>query len=74
MIVNGKEQTLVGGAKRHDSTYYLPISEMEKVYHLEINNINNQVITLDSLDREMVKADVVKNSSVNIIQSGFQKQ
>lgn len=64
MIVNGKEEKLIGGAKRQDSTYYLPISEMEKIYNLEIVNIDNRVITLDSLDREMIKADVIKNSSV----------
>ena len=64
MTVNGKEQKLEGGAKRQDSIYYLPISEMEKVYNLEITNIGNRAITLDSLDREMIKADVTKNSSV----------
>ncbi len=63
MVVNGSEVKLVSGALRKDGTFYLPISEMGKVYNVEINNINNKVITLDSLDRELIKADVSKNVS-----------
>jgi uncharacterized protein YbaA (DUF1428 family) len=64
MILNGSEVKLVSGAVKQDGIYYLPISEMEKVYNLEINNIDNKIITLDSLDRELVKADATKNLSV----------
>lgn len=64
MLVNGAEVKLVSGAVKKDGTYYLPISEMAKVYNVEIENIGNKVITLDSLDRELVKADVTKNISV----------
>ena len=64
MIINGSEVKLVDGAIKQDGIYYLPISEMGKVYNVEITNINNEVITLDSLDRELVKADVTKNVSV----------
>lgn len=64
MVVNGSEVKLVSGAVKQDGTFYLPISEMGKVYNIEVNNINNKVITLDSLDREMIKADVSKNISV----------
>lgn len=64
MIVNGSEIKLVDGAVRKETTYYLPISEMGKVYNIEVNNINNQVITLDSLDRQLIKADASKNISV----------
>lgn len=64
MIVNGSEVKLVSGAVRKEGTFYLPISEMGKVYNVEINNINNEVLTLDSLDRELIKADVTKNVSV----------
>lgn len=63
MVVNGSKVKLVSGALRKDGTFYLPISEMGKVYNVEINNINNKVITLDSLDRELIKADVSKNVS-----------
>jgi spore germination protein YaaH len=64
MTLNGSEVKLVSGAVKQDGVYYLPISEMEKVYNLEITNIDNQIITLDSLDRELIKADVTKNLSV----------
>lgn len=64
MIVNGSEVKLVSGAVKKDGIYYLPISEMAKVYNVEIENIGNKVITLDSLDRELIKADVTKNISV----------
>ncbi|MBO5478661.1 MAG: hypothetical protein J6A04_02975 [Clostridia bacterium] len=64
MTLNGAEVKLVDGALKKDGIYYLPISEMGKVYNVEINNINNQVITLDSLDRELIKADATKNISV----------
>lgn len=64
MIVNGSEVKLVAGALKKEGTYYLPISEMGNVYNVEVNNINNKVITLDSLDRELIKADVTKNVSV----------
>lgn len=64
MIVNGSEVKLLEGAVKQDGTYYLPISEMGKVYNLEITNIDNKVITLDSLDRELIKADVSKKVNV----------
>ncbi len=64
MVVNGSEIKLVSGALRRDGTFYLPISEMGKVYNVEVTNINNKVITLDSLDRELIKADVTKNINV----------
>lgn len=64
MVINGSEVRLVSGAVKKEGNFYLPISEMGKVYNVEINNINNKVITLDSLDRELVKADLTKNVSV----------
>ncbi len=64
MILNGAEVKLVSGALKQDGVFYLPISEMAKVYNVEINNIHNKVITLDSLERELIKADVTKNVSV----------
>ena len=64
MTINGSEVKLVDGAVKQEGVFYLPISEMSKVYDVEINNINNKVITLDSLDREFIKADVTKNVSV----------
>ncbi len=64
MIVNGAEIKLLGGATKKEGIFYLPISEMGNVYNVEINNINQQIITLDSLDRELIKADAIKNINV----------
>lgn len=64
MNVNGSEVKLLDGATKKEGIFYLPISEMGNVYNIEINNIKNEVITLDSLDRELIKADATKNISV----------
>lgn len=64
MKVNGAERKLLGTVVRKDGTLYIPISELNGVYNVEVTNINNSVITIDSLDRELVKADASKKISV----------
>lgn len=64
MKVNGAERKLLGTVVRKDGTLYIPISELNGVYNVEVTNINNSVITIDSLDRELVKADAAKKISV----------
>lgn len=64
MKVNGSERKLLGTVVRKDGTLYIPISELNGVYNVEVKNINNSVITIDSLDRELVKADATKKISV----------
>lgn len=64
MKVNGAERKLLGTVVRKDGTLYIPISELNGVYNVEVTNINNSVITIDSLDRELVKADATKKISV----------
>ncbi len=64
MKVNGAERKLLGTVVRKDGTLYIPISELNGVYNIEVTNINNSVITIDSLDREFVKADAAKKISV----------
>lgn len=64
MKVNGAERKLLGTVVRKDGTLYIPISELNGVYNIEVANINNSVITIDSLDRELVKADATKKMSV----------
>ena len=64
MKVNGAERKLLGTVIRKDGTLYIPISELNGVYNVEVTNINNSVITIDSLDRELVKADAAKKISV----------
>lgn len=64
MKVNGAERKLLGTVVRKDGTLYIPISELNGVYNIEVTNINNSVITIDSLDRELIKADASKKISV----------
>ncbi len=64
MKVNGATVKLLGTVIRKDGILYVPISELQKVYNIEVTNINNAVITVDSLDRELTKADASKKISV----------
>ena len=64
MKVNGTTVKLLGTVIKKDGEIYIPISELQKVYNIEVVNINNSVVTVDSLDRELTKADVSKKVSV----------
>lgn len=64
MKVNGIEKKLLGTVIKKDGVIYIPITELEDVYGIEVKNINNSVITVDSLDRELTKAEVSKKISV----------
>lgn len=64
MKVNGSDVKMLGTVIKKDGDLYIPISELNKVYNIEVENINNSVITVDSLDRKMIKADTTKKLSV----------
>lgn len=64
MKVNGSEVQLLQTAIKKEGIIYLPISELGKIYNIEVSNINSKIITIDSLDKEMIKADASKNISV----------
>ena len=63
--INGNNKQISASAINKDDEVYLPISEMQEVYDVEIQNIpETKVITMDSLDREQKRAKVNKNVSV----------
>lgn len=65
MTVNSIKQSIYSSAVKKDETYYLPFSEMNEVYNIEIEYIgktNKVVVT--SLNRKLEKADAAKNLSV----------
>ena len=63
--INGSDKQIYAHAINKDGINYLPISEMEDVYNIEIENIEEtKVITMDSLDREQKKAVVTGSVSV----------
>lgn len=64
MKVNGSDVKMLGTVIRKDGILYVPISELDKVYNIEVTNINNSVVTVDSLDRKLVKADTTKKLNV----------
>ena len=63
--INGNNKQISASAINKDDEVYLPISEMQEIYDVEIQNIpETKVITMDSLDREQKRAKVNKNVSV----------
>ncbi len=65
ITINGSKKDIYAHAIDKDGTVYLPISEMNDVYNVQIENIQKtKVVTMDSLDREQKKAIVTSNVSV----------
>ena len=65
MEVNSSTVRISAPVIKRDDTYYIPMSEMEDVYDMEIEyRADTQIITIDSMDRKQVKADVAKDMSV----------
>ena len=65
MTVNGTKEEIYETVVNKDGEFYLPISEMNKVYDIELeyNKTSNTVI-IDSLDRQKIKACASKNTSI----------
>ncbi len=65
MTVNGAREDILGAVALKDETYYLPFSEMAKVYNVEVEYIDKtDRVVVTSLDRELVRADATKNLSI----------
>jgi len=68
ITINNTPVTLKAGAfQNNDSsaTIYLPFSELKDVYGVDINyNTDSDIITVDSLSREQIKANISKTVSV----------
>lgn len=64
MKVNGAEVRLLGTVVRKDGVIYIPISELGNVYNIDIQNINNSVIIIDSMNRSLIKADTTKKVKI----------
>ena len=63
--VNGQTKIVKAVAFKEDEQIYLPISEMLDVYNIELNYTEEtNIVTIDSLKREQIKAKVSKNASV----------
>ena len=65
ITINGSVKRTNACAINEEETVYLPISEMLEVYDVELKYIEStKTITLDSLDREQIKATLKSTASV----------
>lgn len=67
MEVNGISTPIAGTVIERDGVVYLPFSEMQEIYNVEIQNIEEtNIVLVDSLNREQVKAEATKDLSVKL--------
>lgn len=65
MNINGSDVTTKLKPIKRDSTIYIPIKELENVYGIDINYIeDSKVLVIDSVTRQQVKAIVTKSIPV----------
>ncbi len=63
--INGSDKKTNAHAIRKDDTIYLPLEELKDVYDIEITHIkDNNVLVIDSVTREQIKAVVNGNVAV----------
>ena len=67
MYVNSAKTEINGTVIEKDGKLYLPFSEMENVYNVEVTYIeNNDTVLIESLDRKLTRALINKNTSVKV--------
>lgn len=63
--INGSSRKINATAIREKDEIYLPITEMTDVYDIELKYIEEtNILTMDSLDRQQIKAAVSKNMNI----------
>ena len=63
--INGKNKNVKAVALKENDEIYLPISEMQDVYNIELEYIEEtDRVTIDSIKRKQVKAEATKKVSV----------
>lgn len=74
MTVNGAATNILSTIVRKNDTYYMPFSEMNDIYNVEIKYIKDtNIITADSLDKEQIKYTASKNLSIKYKASSISK-
>ena len=74
IILNDVTKNITSGAIKTKGTYYLPISELSDMYNVDINYIEDEkILILDSLDRQLLKANVLNNCNISAKKSIFSK-
>ena len=72
--INDREEDVLSGAVKKDETYYIPITEMGRIYEIDIEYIEgNKILLVDSLIKKLVKADVSKKCDVKYKTTAYSK-
>ena len=65
MIINNSNVSILDAVIRINNEIYLPISDMQIVYNIKIDYINDSKrVVIDRLDNGFIKAVVVENSDI----------
>lgn len=74
MYVNSSKVNIYGEAIKKDGNFYLPFSEMQKVYNIEVKYIEDtKTIMIDSLDRKQEMATITKDTAIKYLPTTFAK-
>lgn len=74
ITVNGSTIKIYGSAIKKENEFYLPFSELNDIYNVEIKyNKESNILTVDSLNREQKKANASKDVSVKYKPTMFSK-
>ena len=72
--INDTNLNLISGVETKDGQIYIPISLMSNVYNMEMTFIKDKkILTMDSLDRELIKMDASKNLKVRSKNMAFSR-
>lgn len=72
--VNGSNKKINATLKEANDTIYLPMSELNDVYNIELNYVEKtNIVTMDSLDREQIKAYAAKTIKIKNKASKFSR-
>ncbi|MBQ6992245.1 MAG: hypothetical protein IJN50_04990 [Clostridia bacterium] len=65
MVINDTTKNILGKLIRKEGLLYLPISDMELVYNIEVDYIpETDIVTIDEIDKKLTRATIAKNTSV----------
>lgn len=65
MVINGVKQNLNSKVMQIDGTIYIPVSELELVYNISVNYIEeNDVVVIENLNQGLIKAQVEEEAKI----------
>lgn len=74
MYVNSSKVNIHTVATKKDGTFYLPFSEMKKVYNVDVKySKESQIVTIDSLNRQQQMGNSSKDANIKYKPTTFSK-